>query len=422
MRANNEKRPRINFADKRKIESGGHRDGNRNENRTNSNNTYNERRNDTERPRSRFSTNGERNGNSYERNENRNHPYRPYSANGENPRNNYSRKPYSSDNTDERNQRSYSRKPYASDNDGERRQNGYSRKPSYGGDRQRSFGNNERYDNDRRPYKRPYNSEGNYRQGSNSIYSKKKQIEYKKQYVDLSQPMRLNKFIANAGLCSRREADEYIAAGVVSVNGTVIIELGTKIIPDTDRVLFHDQLVRSEKKVYLLLNKPKNCVTTSDDPQERLTVMDLVKDACPERVYPVGRLDRNTTGVLLITNDGDLASKMMHPKYNRKKIYEVALDKDLEPSDMEKIKNGITLEDGEVHADNIEYSKENMFNQVGVEIHSGKNRIIRRIFEHLGYKVIRLDRVYLAGLTKKNLPRGKWRFLSETEVNILKMS
>jgi 23S rRNA pseudouridine2605 synthase len=234
--------------------------------------------------------------------------------------------------------------------------------------------------------------------------------------------MRLNRFLANAGLCSRREADEFIQAGVVSVNGHPVTELGTKIIPATDKVLFHDQLVRSEKRVYILLNKPKDCVTTADDPQARLTVLDLVKNACTERVYPVGRLDRHTTGVLLITNDGDLTSKMTHPKYNQKKIYHVALDRELTAEDMEKLRTGIELEDGEIHVDEIDYIDESNHKEVGVEIHSGRNRIVRRMFDHLGYKVVRLDRVYFAGLTKKNLPRGKWRYLSEMEVNMLKMS
>jgi len=255
----------------------------------------------------------------------------------------------------------------------------------------------------------------------NAKYSKKKQIEYSKSNVDLSQPMRLNKFIANAGLCSRREADEYIKAGVITVNGEVVSELGAKVIPATDRVLFHDQLVRSEKKVYLLLNKPKDCVTTTEDTNARLTVMDLVKNACSERIYPVGRLDRNTTGVLLLTNDGDLAAKLMHPKYNKKKIYHVHLDKALTKADMQRIVDGIELEDGPIQADDVHFVEEDDKKQIGIEIHSGRNRLVRRIFEHLGYKVVRLDRVFFAGLTKKNLSRGQWRFLSEKEVGMLRM-
>lgn len=254
----------------------------------------------------------------------------------------------------------------------------------------------------------------------NAKYSKKKQIEYKDILTDPNEPIRLNKFLANAGICSRREADEYITAGVVSVNGEVVTELGTKI-KRTDEVKFHDQPVSIERKVYVLLNKPKDCVTTSDDPQERKTVMDLVKGACKERIYPVGRLDRNTTGVLLLTNDGDLASKLTHPKFLKKKIYHVYCDKNVTKADLDKIVAGITLDDGEIHADAVSYASDTDKSQVGIEIHSGKNRIVRRIFESLGYRVVKLDRVYFAGLTKKGLRRGDWRYLTEKEVNILRM-
>ena len=254
----------------------------------------------------------------------------------------------------------------------------------------------------------------------NAKYSMKKQIEYKDILTDPNEPVRLNKFLANAGICSRREADEFIAAGVVSVNGEVVTELGTKI-KRTDEVKFHDQPVSVERKVYVLLNKPKDCVTTSDDPQDRKTVMHCVKDACKERIYPVGRLDRNTTGVLLLTNDGDLASKLTHPKFLKKKIYHVYCDKNVTKADLDQIAAGITLEDGEIHADAISYASETDKKQVGIEIHSGKNRIVRRIFESLGYKVTKLDRVYFAGLTKKGLKRGDWRYLTEQEVNFLRM-
>ena len=254
----------------------------------------------------------------------------------------------------------------------------------------------------------------------NAKYSMKKQIEYKDILTDPNEPIRLNKFLANAGICSRREADEFIAAGVVSVNGEVVTELGTKI-KRTDEVKFHDEPVSVERKVYVLLNKPKDCVTTSDDPQERKTVMHCVKDACKERIYPVGRLDRNTTGVLLLTNDGDLASKLTHPKFLKKKVYHVYCDKNVTKADLDQIAAGITLEDGEIHADAISYASETDKKQVGIEIHSGKNRIVRRIFESLGYKVVKLDRVYFAGLTKKGLKRGDWRFLTEMEVNMLRM-
>ena len=254
----------------------------------------------------------------------------------------------------------------------------------------------------------------------NAKYSMKKQIEYKETHVDPDEPIRLNKYLANAGVCSRREADDFISAGVVSVNGQVVTELGTKV-KRSDTVLFHDQLVSLEKKVYVLLNKPKDYVTTSDDPQNRKTVMDLVKGACRERIYPVGRLDRNTTGVLLLTNDGELASKLTHPQYLKKKIYHVFLDKNVTAADMRLIADGVTLEDGEIHADAIEYASETDKKQVGIEIHSGRNRVVRRIFESLGYRVLKLDRVYFAGLTKKNVRRGDWRFLTEQEVNMLHM-
>ena len=254
----------------------------------------------------------------------------------------------------------------------------------------------------------------------NAKYSMKKRIEYKEENIDPTEPLRLNKFLANAGVCSRREADEFIQAGLVTVNGEVVTELGTKILR-TDEVKFHDAVVSLEKKVYVLLNKPKDYVTTSDDPQQRKTVMDLVKDVCPERIYPVGRLDRNTTGVLLLTNDGDLASKLTHPKFLKKKVYHVHLDKNLTAHDMQQISEGITLEDGEIKADAVAYADERDKSQVGIEIHSGKNRIVRRIFESLGYRVTKLDRVQFAGLTKKNLRRGDWRFLTEKEVDMLRM-
>lgn len=254
----------------------------------------------------------------------------------------------------------------------------------------------------------------------NAKYSMKKQIEYKDILTDPDEPIRLNKFLANAGICSRREADEFITAGVVSVNGVVVTELGTKVKRSAE-IKFHDQPVNIERKVYVLLNKPKDCVTTSDDPQERKTVMDFVKGACKERIYPVGRLDRNTTGVLLLTNDGDLASKLTHPKFLKKKIYHVYCDKNVTKADLDQIVQGITLDDGEIHADAVSYASDTDKSQVGIEIHSGKNRIVRRIFESLGYRVIKLDRVYFAGLTKKGLRRGDWRYLTEMEVNMLRM-
>ena len=383
-------------------------------------------------------------------------PYRPrFNANnegGERPQRSYGDRSYG-----DRPQRpSYNReggdRPYRprfnnNNEGGERPQRPYNReggsydrpqRPSYnreGGDRpyRPRFNNGEgggyrsnnggggyrpRYNNDRQGGYRPRPRTGDY--DPNAKYSVKKQIEYKEEFVDPNEPIRLNKFLANAGVCSRREADEFITAGVVSVNGEVVTELGTKI-KRSDVVKFHDEPVSIERKVYVLLNKPKDTVTTSDDPQERRTVMDLVKGACNERIYPVGRLDRNTTGVLLLTNDGDLASKLTHPKFLKKKIYHVHLDKNLTKADMEQIAAGIQLEDGEIHADAISYTDDFKKDQVGIEIHSGKNRIVRRIFESLGYKVVKLDRVFFAGLTKKGLRRGDWRYLSEAEVNYLRM-
>ncbi len=233
--------------------------------------------------------------------------------------------------------------------------------------------------------------------------------------------IRLNRYIANAGLCSRREADTFIATGCVTVNGKIVSEMGFQVKPG-DQVSFNGKIINSERKVYLLLNKPKGYVTTVDDPHAEKTVMDLVKNACPERIYPVGRLDMNTTGLLLFTNDGDLTKRLTHPKYNRKKIYHVFLDKKVTKAHLQEIIDGVTLEDGPVSADSVSYVSDDDKKQVGIEIHSGKNKVVRRIFEFLGYKVVKLDRVYFCGLTKKNLPRGKWRFLTREEINLLKMS
>lgn len=362
-------------------------------------------------------------------------PYRPRfnpnQENGEQPRRTYRPRfnPYQE--SDEPQQRSYrprfnpyqendeqQQRPYRprfnANQEGDNQQRSYRPRFNANNGRRNNYGNGNNYGG--RPQQRQRSADYN----PNAKYSKKKQIEYKEQYVDPNEPIRLNKYLANAGVCSRREADEFITAGVVTVNGQVVTELGTKI-KRSDEVKFHDQPISIERKIYILLNKPKDTVTTSDDPQARRTVMDLVKGACPERIYPVGRLDRNTTGVLLLTNDGDLASKLTHPKYMKKKIYHVHLDKDLTRADMDKIASGIQLDDGEIHADAISYTDENKKDDIGIEIHSGKNRIVRRIFESLGYKVTKLDRVYFAGLTKKGLRRGEWRYLTEAEVNFLRM-
>lgn len=355
-----------------------------------------------------------------------NRPQRPY---GNRPYNNEGSEQRSSynprfNNNGGRPQRPYGNRPYNNNNEGGE-QRPYRPRFNNGGQQggeQRSF--RPRFNNGGQQggYGRP---QGGYRPRTadynpNAKYSMKKQIEYKEVLADPDEPIRLNKFLANAGICSRREADEFITAGVVSVNGQVVTELGTKV-KRSDEVKFHDQPVSIERKVYVLLNKPKDCVTTSDDPQERKTVMDFVKGACKERIYPVGRLDRNTTGVLLLTNDGDLASKLTHPKFLKKKIYHVYCDKNVTKADLDQIVQGITLDDGEIHADAISYASDTDKSQVGIEIHSGKNRIVRRIFESLGYRVVKLDRVYFAGLTKKGLRRGDWRYLTEQEVAMLRM-
>lgn len=341
------------------------------------------------------------------------------------------------------------RKTYGS---ADRRQGGYASE-GY----QRNYGNTSGYMRKQDGYNRPqynrqprYNQEGatdgfGHRQYGDNAYSRpsqggfdrsrsgykkrydqrkfdagKRRIDYKEEAYDPNQPIRLNKFLANAGVCSRRDADKYIEAGVVTVNGEIITELGHKVLR-SDTVLFHEQLVKAEKKIYVLLNKPKGYVTTSEDPQNRKTVMDLVRNACMERIYPVGRLDRNTTGVLLLTNDGEMASKLTHPKFLKKKIYHVFLDRNVSASDLRQIAEGITLEDGDIQADAVDYASETDKKQVGIEIHSGKNRIVRRIFASLGYNVVKLDRVYFAGLTKKNVKRGDWRYLTEEEVRMLRM-
>lgn len=240
-----------------------------------------------------------------------------------------------------------------------------------------------------------------------------------KKSEDWNEPLRLNKYLSNAGVCSRREADDLIKAGDVTVNGKVVTELGIKVSPK-DEIKYKGKKVSREQKVYILLNKPKDVVTTVRDKHADVTVLDLVKDACQERVYPVGRLDKNTTGVLLLTNDGELTKQLTHPSYKKKKIYHVHLDKDLTKADMVKVIDGVQLEDDFIQADAISYVDEKDKSQVGIEIHTGQNRIVRRIFESFGYKIKKLDRVYFAGLTKKNLPRGKWRLLTPQEISILK--
>lgn len=237
---------------------------------------------------------------------------------------------------------------------------------------------------------------------------------------EIKDVVRLNRFIANSGVCSRREADTLIQAGVVTVNGEVVTELGTKVNIHDDDIRFNGERLKGEEKVYLIMNKPKGYVTTASDPHAEKTVIDLLK-GCSSRVYPVGRLDKNTTGVLLLTNDGEIAERLTHPSYDKKKIYQVSLDRELSEEDYHKILEGVSLTDGDVKADELEFIDANDKRKIGIEIHSGKNRIVRRIFDSLGYNVKALDRVYFAGLTKNGLKKGEWRYLTEGEINILKI-
>ena len=318
---------------------------------------------------------------------------------GDKPRRQYGDKPAYGE-------RKFGDKPRYEHRDGDKPRRQYGDKPAYG---ERKFGD-KKY-GDRKFGDKPYKPGPRKHDDKPASYPK---FTPEKQVGE----MRLNRFLAQSGLCSRREADDFITAGFVTVNGQIVTQLGTKVLP-TDEVKFNDSRVQGEKKVYLVLNKPKGYVTSLDDPHAGKTVMDLVEGACTERIYPVGRLDKNSLGLLLFTNDGDLTKQLTHPSYLKKKIYQVTLDKPLARADMDRIAEGITLEDGEIFADEISYVKENK-QEIGIEIHSGRNRIVRRIFEFLGYTVTKLDRVYYAGLTKKNLKRGAWRFLSREEVERLK--
>ena len=318
---------------------------------------------------------------------------------GDKPRRQYGDKPAYGE-------RKFGDKPRYEHRDGDKPRRQYGDKPAYG---ERKFGD-KKY-GDRKFGDKPYKPGPRKHDDKPASYPK---FTPEKQVGE----MRLNRFLAQSGLRSRREADDFITAGLVTVNGQIVTQLGTKVLP-TDEVKFNDSRVQGEKKVYLVLNKPKGYVTSLDDPHAGKTVMDLVEGACTERIYPVGRLDKNSLGLLLFTNDGDLTKQLTHPSYLKKKIYQVTLDKPLARADMDRIAEGITLEDGEIFADEISYVKENK-QEIGIEIHSGRNRIVRRIFEFLGYTVTKLDRVYYAGLTKKNLKRGAWRFLSREEVERLK--
>ena len=324
-------------------------------------------------------------------------------------------------------------------NFGENRRPSYGegRKPSFGGDRKPGFkkaapggkpgfgGKMGAKGGKKRPAPKPmFRSEDE--SGIGQMIDRRKAFENERLSdndnvaIPFKEECRLNKYIANSGICSRREADNFILAGCVTVNGNVVTELGTKINVTKDDVRFNGERLHGEEKVYIVMNKPKGFVTTTSDPHAEKTVMELLTK-CTARVFPVGRLDKNTTGVLMFTNDGEIAERLTHPAYDKKKIYQVSLDKDLTQEDYDKIMAGVTLSDGDVAADALDYIEENDHRKIGIEIHSGKNRIVRRIFESLGYDVKALDRVYFAGLTKKNLKRGDWRYLTEGEVNILKM-
>ena len=362
----------------------------------------------SERPKRSFGDNSERRSFGEGRSFGSDRPRRSFSENSERPRRNFG------DNSERR---------------------------SFGGDRpRRSFGEN----SERRPFSGERRSGGfrntgkksftrkdfNYfrdenESGINQMINRRPQLdgEYSDNdmvMVPVKEEIRLNKFIANSGVCSRREADNFILAGVVTVNGEVVTELGTKVNINTDDIRFNGERLKGENKVYIVMNKPKGYVTTASDPHADKTVMDLLK-SCPTRVFPVGRLDKNTTGVLMFTNDGEIAEKLTHPSYDKKKIYQVSLDSKLKQEDFEKILSGVELNDGIIAADELEYIEADDHRKLGIEIHSGKNRIVRRIFESLGYEVKALDRVYFAGLTKKGIKRGDWRYLTEGEINLLRM-
>ena len=357
-------------------------------------------------------------------------------------RRSYGDRPRNSADNPER--RSYGSRPRISADNSERRS--FGERPRNSADKSRSFGERKSFADkkrsfDRKPGSRPglkgfggrkrsYGDMNYFRNedesGISRMINRRPQID-SGTYSDndmvmtpIKEEVRLNKFIANSGICSRREADNFILAGVVTVNGEVVTELGTKININTDDVRFNGERLKGESKVYIVMNKPKGYVTTASDPHADKTVMDLLKK-CPSRVFPVGRLDKNTTGVLMFTNDGEIAEKLTHPSYDKKKIYQVSLDSKLKQEDFDKIMSGVELSDGIIAADALEYIEDDDHRKLGIEIHSGKNRIVRRIFESLGYEVKALDRVYFAGLTKKGIKRGDWRYLTEGETNLLKM-
>ena len=423
---------RREYGDRRNHSNNGERRsfGNNGERRSYSSNG--ERRSyGSDRPRRSFSEEGERRsfGNGERRSFSSDRPRRSFSEGGERKSyGNSERRSFSSD----RPRRSFSE-------GGERRSYGENRerRQSFSGER-KSFSGERRQFGDKKPggfrntgKKSFYKKDFNYfrdeeESGINKMISRRPQVD-NDAFSDndmvktpIKEEVRLNKFIANSGVCSRREADNFILAGVVTVNGEVVTELGTKVNINTDDIRFNGERLKGEEKIYIVMNKPKGYVTTASDPHADKTVMDLLK-GCPSRVFPVGRLDKNTTGVLMFTNDGEIAEKLTHPSYDKKKIYQVSLDSKLKQEDYEKILSGVELPDGMIAADELEYIEEDDHRKLGIEIHSGKNRIVRRIFESLGYEVKALDRVYFAGLTKKGLKRGEWRYLSEGETNLLKM-
>ena len=376
---------------------------------------------------------GTREGNRFENRDNNNRaPRRSFDRDSRDNRDNRERREYRNDrdNRDNRERREYrdnyrnsdredrrERRPQDQDRNRENRFQDRNRDAYRRDDRREQGNRDDRGERRERFSERPKRSFDN-EEASRSVYSKKKQIEFRKKNEGQETELRLNRYIAKGGVCSRRDADVLITTGRVKVNGEIVQQVGVKV-KRTDKVEVDEQVIVPERKVYLVLNKPKDYVTTVEDPLERKTVMSLIDGACKERVYPIGRLDRQTTGVLLFTNDGDLAKKLTHPKYNQKKIYHVFLDKVVKTGDLDAIRKGIDLEDGFIKADEVMVYADDK-TQVGIEIHSGRNRIVRRIFEHLGYQILRLDRVFFAGITKKNLPRGRWRFLTPEEVNVLK--
>ena len=430
---------RREYGDRRNHSNNGERRsfGNNGERRSYSSNG--ERRSfGSDRPRRSFSEDGERKsfGNGERRSFSSDRPRRSFSEGGERKSyGNSERRSFSSD----RPRRSFSEggegRSYGENR--ERRQSFSGERKSFSGER-KSFSGERRQFGDRKPggfrntgKKSFYKKDFNYfrdeeESGINKMISRRPQVD-NDAFSDndmvktpIKEEVRLNKFIANSGVCSRREADNFILAGVVTVNGEVVTELGTKVNINTDDIRFNGERLKGEEKIYIVMNKPKGYVTTASDPHADKTVMDLLK-GCPSRVFPVGRLDKNTTGVLMFTNDGEIAEKLTHPSYDKKKIYQVSLDSKLKQEDYEKILSGVELPDGMIAADELEYIEEDDHRKLGIEIHSGKNRIVRRIFESLGYEVKALDRVYFAGLTKKGLKRGEWRYLSEGETNLLKM-